>query len=431
MSRPPSPRVATLAVASLALGGDAVAHVEGDPARRAVFVPGALPGERVEAEVDLAARPARGRVLRVVDASASRVEPPCPVAARCGGCDWMHLAVEAQVAAHAELVAGALTRAGLEVPPIVTHAAPATTRFRTRARLAIVARRGHAVVGFRSSRSHDVVGVDTCLVLAPPLDATLPLLRELLAAERGEGEASVALGHGGKPVLDLRWQGELSPGVFAALERGVAEGRWAGAELWTAGTRTPARIGDARVVTAGGDDQPLVAPSAGFTQAQPAMNALLASRAVALLEADGRDVLELFSGSGNLTVVVARVAARVHAIEADAHAAQAARDNLAARGLTARVTCGDAEAAVVPPTTRRALLDPPRAGAPHAVAALAASRAERIVYVACEPGALARDAAVLGAAGFRLGAVETFEMFPHTHHVETVAAFVRPRARPS
>jgi 23S rRNA (uracil1939-C5)-methyltransferase len=142
-------------------------------------------------------------------------------------------------------------------------------------------------------------------------------------------------------------------------------------------------------------------------------------------EARPRHIVELFAGSGTLSVLLARDAASLVAVEIDPDAAACARQNLAARGLAAKVTAADADAFTIPPRTEVVVLDPPRAGAPGATAAIAASSARAVVYVACDPPTLARDLGVLCQRGFAITHIETFELFPQTSHVETVVRAVR------
>jgi 23S rRNA (uracil1939-C5)-methyltransferase len=427
-----------LAITSIAPGGQGVAHVVRGDERRAVFVARAAPGDVLEAQVDFEQRPARGSVLRLLEPSALRAEVPCPHAERCGGCDLMHLAHEAQLDAHRRIVGDLLERAtGAPVSAIAVHAAPSATRYRTRARLAVLAGRGRALVGYRRASSRHIEGIAACLVLDARLEAILPLLRETFAEERGEGEVAIALGDAGKPVLEVRWRGELTGNLYAALERHVGSGALAGAEVWISGAREPARIGDPRAVTVGADGEPLIVPAGGFAQAHAALNGALGRAVLALTEisasgpADAaRPVVELFAGSGNFTVLLARHTETMMAVESDARAVHAARANLAARGLRARVVEGDADAFDLPAATRTVVLDPPRGGASGAVHRVAASKVRRVVYVSCDATTLARDLEILARDGFALGRVELFEMFPHTSHVEIVASLERAPGAP-
>ena len=425
-----------LEISSIAAGGEGVAHLLHEDHRRAVFVPQVAPGDILEAMVDWRRKPARARVVRMIEASSMRVIPPCTIAANCGGCDLMHLTLEAQVEVHRAIVAAALERAhdgrseaGARVPHIATHPAPRAAGYRTRARLAVRTERGGVVLGYRQASSREVLAVERCWVLDDRLNALLPDLQDLFRDGRGHGEVAIALGTAGRPVIDLRWTGELEGSFFAALGARIEKGVYAGAEVWLDGARAPARFGDPRALTSAADGEPMWVPSGAFAQAHPAMNIELGERLLACTEPSGQAVVELFGGSGNFTVLLARHAGSLIAVESDARAVDAARANLARRGLTARILQRDADSFELPPGVRLVVLDPPRAGAGGAMRQILASRARRVVYVSCNVSTLARDIATLAGGGFQLSTVDMFEMFPHTSHVE--ALVVLDRRRPS
>ncbi|MDI1437578.1 class I SAM-dependent RNA methyltransferase [Polyangium sorediatum] len=426
-----------LHIENLAAGGAGVARLAD---RTAVFVPGTAPGERVEAEVDRNTRPARGRLLRVIEASPDRVDPTCLHVDACGGCDFMHLSPRAQEAAHAEIVRSAVAHATGEAPPAIhVHAAPEPLGYRTRARLYVRGERGRVRIGYRAPGSHTLVATPTCIVLASSIAGALDEIPAALAGSMGEGDVQVARGAGGRLVVDVTWRGEIAPAAWTAIDRRVAEGTWAGARVRMEGAKTPAVFGDPRPVLEGADGAPLVIAAGSFAQSSDHGATLLARRVAELARADvdasreGADeatnghVLELFAGSGTLSILLARGAASFVAVESDEGAARSARENLAARDLVGKVVATDADAYPVPPRVDVVVLDPPRAGAEGATAAIAASRVQRIVYVACDPATLARDLGVLSRAGFSLTHLETVELFPQTSHVETVARLVRRR----
>jgi 23S rRNA (uracil1939-C5)-methyltransferase len=422
-----------LAITSIAPGGQGVAHIAHGDERRAVFVARTAPGDVLEAEVDFEHRPARVEAVRLLEPSELRAAAPCPVSERCGGCDLMHLTRDAQHDVHRRIARELLERATRSaVPEIPMHAAPTATQYRTRARFAVLANRGRAVVGYRRAVSRHIEDITACLVLDERLHAALPLLHRLFEGERGEGEAAVALGDKGRPVLDLRWRGNLEGTFFARLAHHVQSGDLAGAEVWLSGALEPARIGDPRAVTVGADGEALFVPSGGFAQAHASLNVELGRTVLAFagIEASAaaetsRPVVELFAGSGNFTVLLARHTPALVAVETEARAAAASRANLAARGLSARIVEGDADNFEFPPKARTVVLDPPRAGAAGAARRLAASKVRRVVYVSCDATTLARDVETLVQGGFRLRRVEMFEMFPHTSHIELLALLER------
>ena len=245
-------------------------------------------------------------------------------------------------------------------------------------------------------------------------------MRAICATNKGDGEASLALGKDGKPVIAITWRPELPITAFSEAERRVKEGRLAGVEILMHGVNTPARIGDPRPVFMASDGLPVHAPPRGFAQASEIGDRVLVDLVARRARASGLRVLELFAGSGNFTVALAREAAKVTAVELDPAASAAARENVAARGL-ANVTsvAADADAYPIPKDTEVVVLDPPRAGARGAAAALAAhKKVKRIVYVSCEPTTLARDLKTLAA--YTIVSVDAVDLFPDTSHVETV-----------
>lgn len=425
--RPGDARQATLRlrleVTSLAKGGEGIARAEIDGRPRVVLVPRTAPGDIVEADVHIEAGTPRGRVLQIVRPSPDRVPPPCPFVDRCGGCDRMHLTLEAQRRAHEQIVREAIGAAAGAIE-LRVHPAERTERWRTRLRLGARSGRNRIEAGFRAPRSHEIVEVDSCLVATEAVDEARGEAAAWLAGSRGHGEIVIQQGVGGRAALLLRWEGELAPSVFAGAEERVKSGRWSGVQILMEGARQPAVIGDASAVMSGADGFPLRAAAGGFMQAHEATSGELVRTASEAVP-EGSPVLELFCGAGNMTVMIARRAGRLEAVEDDDRAVAAARANLAARGLTARVVRADANAYDVPSWARVVVLDPPRTGAAEASRRIARSRARRVVMVSCDPATLARDLAILAEGGWRLSSLDLFEMFPHTSHVETLAVLDR------
>ena len=421
MSRPgssrrrPSSSSRSLVVDSIAPTGEGVARDDG----RAVFVRGALPGERVEAVVS-GGRTLRGRLTRVMQASPDRVEPPCPHARSCGGCDLMHAEPGAQRRLHAAIVEQAT---GMSASVLGGAALP-TERYRSRARLTLRADGRRVVVGYRKPRSHDVCHVDSCLVLCGELEALLALLPAMLAGSRGEGSALLALGASRRPVVELHWKGELGPTLFEGAAAAVDDGRVQGIRVWPEGATAPATFGDPQAATTAADGEVLALAAGGFAQASEAGSIALARRVAELAGAGGR-IVELFAGSGTLSVLLARQADSFIAVEQEAPAVEALRENLKRRALSAKIKTADAGGFKIPRPVRCVVLDPPRAGASSAVDKIITARPSRIVYVSCNPVTLGRDAKALVAGGFALESIDLFELFPHTSHVESVAFFQR------
>jgi 23S rRNA (uracil1939-C5)-methyltransferase len=449
-------------VTSLAPGGDGVAHVELRGERRAVFVPRSAPGDRLRVEIDASRRPARGRVVQILAPGPDRVEPACPWSDRCGGCDWMHLSLAAQRRAHAEQLRAALPEAWRDSPIEYVPASgeglqPTGLVYRARARLHARSERrggGRVHVGMHQAGTHDPVEVDRCAVLDPVLDRARALLAGLLLGSTGHGEVQLALGRleakagepargeGRAPVLDVRWTGELAPRVFGALEDAVRAGTIAGAQVTLDGATRPAVIGDPTPWTAGADGLPLRLAPGGFGQASEVANVALVQHVAAAVRkwCEGRgspaaSIVELYCGSGNLSVVLAAGLRRhgdgddtppgdLVCVEADRGACEATRANLEARGLRGRVVEADANTFAWGAATKVLVLDPPRTGARAVAERLVQGRVQLVVYVSCDTQTLGRDLAVL-AGTYAPASMAAFEMFPQTSHVETVAVLQR------
>jgi 23S rRNA (uracil1939-C5)-methyltransferase len=273
-----------------------------------------------------------------------------------------------------------------------------------------------------------VVEVARCLVLHPELDRARLALSPLLEGAHGRGEAQIAFGVAERPVLELRWRGKLAPATFSRLEDGVKAGSWAGARVFEGEVSRPAVFGDPSPWTVAADAQPLRLAPGGFAQASDGANAQLGERllALALRFAAPRlgAVVELFAGAGNFTVLLARHAGRVVAVESSEPACEALRQNLAARDLRAKVAFGLAEEHATSRATHLVVLDPPRTGAKLVAERLVRERPRVVAYVSCDVPTLARDLRILAPA-YDPAALESFAMFPHTPHSETLAVLTR------
>jgi 23S rRNA (uracil1939-C5)-methyltransferase len=278
--------------------------------------------------------------------------------------------------------------------------------------------------------THEPVEVDTCAVLDPALDRARESLPHLLAGSTGRGEVLLGLGTERRPVLDIRWTGALAASVFASLDAATRSSEMAGARVVLDGSTRPARIGDPTPWATGADGLPLRLAPGGFGQASERANDELGRYVVERVRERpnmrAASMVELYAGSGNLSVLLAREVGELVCVESDRDACDAARANLGARGLAARVVEADAGAFEWGSATKLVLLDPPRTGARPVAERLLESRVQAVVYVSCDAQTLGRDLGVLANA-YDLRSVATFEMFPQTSHVETVVVLERRR----
>lgn len=431
-----------LVVDALGDAGDGIARTVGGT----VFLPWVLPGERVRAR--LVGRRGGGHLAEAeahVAESPDRVTPPCPHFGACGGCALQHWADRPYAEWKRAKLVDALARAGFDGAPVapLARTPPATRR---RADLAL--RRGAAgiTLGFHARGSNEVVDLAVCVVLDPRLVALFAPLRALLRglkALRREGSAVLNLLDTG-PDLLLRTDAALDAAGRAALavfaERhgipriawirsgstmGVRSGSAAGAQN-AAASETAAQLGPATIRWG----EAVVAPPPGaFLQASPDGEAAIVAAVLAGLPTPlpaRMHVGELYAGIGTLTfALAARV--RVTAFEGSAEAVAALA---AAAGRTgARITAVrrdlDRQPLLAPELKGFAavVLDPPFAGAAEQVALLARARAPSIVYVSCNPAALARDAVALRQVGYRVTAATPVDQFLWSPHLESVVAF--------
>ncbi len=397
-------------------GGEAVGRL---PDGKACFVPYAIPGERVVVEVvEDRARWARARVVEVVEPSPDRVTAPCVYfgEGRCGGCQLQHVEYGAQAALKRRIVIEQLQRiGGIADPPVAETVTVRPFGYRNGARFAVD---DEGRLSFRRAGSHDLIAIDRCLLVADEVHA----LRQE-AGDDWHGAEEVAIRAGlrtGEGAL-LVTPGEAGLPPLPPGETPVA----------LLGPRGAVALrGDPTITerAAGHDFQ--VSPTAFFQSSTEAADVVAALVREAADVEEGELALDLYAGVGLLTAVLVDAGADVVAVESVAAAAEDARANLP--GVDVRT--GDAVAVAAELVAQAeqvdvVVLDPPRKGAPAALCRSLAALAPRvIVYVSCDPAALARDSRVLAGLGYELARAVPVDQFAQTAHVETVATFL-PAAR--
>ncbi len=431
-----------LDVTSLDQEGRGVARVDG----KAVFVEGALPGERVT-YTTLRKKPSFeiARAETILRPSAVRTVPRCPHFSVCGGCSMQHLDAAAQVATKQRSLEDALWHIGRVRPREILPAihGPAWG-YRHRARLSVryVAKKGGVLVGFHERKSSYVADMLSCATLPPHVSGLLPRLRELvgdLSIRDRLPQIELAVGDGDAPVeaLVLRVLEPPSP-ADRDLLRAFADRHGVQFYLQPAGpeTATPFHPPDRRLAyTLPEFDLRFPYAPTEFTQVNPAINGVLVRRALRLLDPQpGERIADFFCGLGNFSLPIARRGASVVGVEGSAALVRRAEENAALNGLSAPTRFVAANLFEATPESLealgpldRVLIDPPREGAIALVKALPGDGPpRRIVYVSCSPATLARDTAILvHDHGYALSAAGIVNMFPHTAHVESIAVFDR------
>jgi 23S rRNA (uracil1939-C5)-methyltransferase len=399
----------TVEIESLAPGGDAVGR-QRDPQGaataadgRATFVPLAAPGERVRARIVKAKdRVAWGELVAIERRGPARIEAPCPVFGACGGCQWQHVAIEAQRAAKKAIVERAL---GVTIGDVVAASTP--FGYRDRAKLA-VGQGGR--LGFRARASHDVVDVQACPLFTEALGRAYPAVRAMARGLPPETEIDVQAGTDGVHVnvgrTDATGAGHAKREIDRLNAAGVVGLSLAGKNALGADAVNVDEEGGA----------PMNVPAGGFAQVGRAANAVLVDAVMQAVGASPGVVLELFAGSGNFTRRLLAVATAVHASDADPGAIERGKKTAPGAAWALRPQAVEADTVV---------LDPPREGADRAHLEAASKARRRVVYVSCDPQTLSRDARTLKAAGLTLASAVALDLMPQTHHIEVVATFVR------
>lgn len=417
---------AQVEIARLGQRGEGVARGPAGP----VFIPYALPGESVLADLD----GDKGRVLEVMAPSPDRVTAICPYFGTCGGCAVQSFAPHPYAAWKRDLVVAALAKAGIvgEVLPLRDAHGQGRRRATIHARSeashgATPSKKPH--VGFMRARAHDVVDLQFCPILAPGLGQALPAARALASALNPFIKPlDLVINETGAGLdVDLRGLGPLSASVVRLLTGCAAEldiARLANHGDVVVQRREPTvMMGRARVAL----------PPGAFLQATSLGEKTLADLVLAAV-GSARKVADLFCGLGPFSLRMAeRATVAAFDIEGPALTAlsRAARATPDLRPITAEAR----------DLFRRPLLpaelaqfdavvfDPPRAGAAEQAAALARSTVPLVVAVSCNPATFARDAAVLIGGGYEMASVAPVDQFRYSAHLELVAAFSRRKPR--
>ncbi len=464
MARPKRGEILSLTIDDLAYGGEGVGRADG----YVVFVPGGLPGDRLQVRlVQARSRFGRGAIETILEPSAERVDPPCPYFGRCGGCRLQHMAYPAQLAYKAKQVADALERLGglrdVPIRPII--GADEILGYRNKMEFTVARPRrsagaapemadGGPVVGLHETERYDsVLDIERCLLQSDRMNGLLAEARAFFA-DRGLTVYEQETGEGLLRFLMLRegrHTGELMTNVVtsapAVSELAPLVQRLQTREPGT--TSVIMNVNPKKASVAVGVEEHLLGGRdhirervGGLTFRVSAnsffqTNTRQAERLFDLVvESTGltgtETVIDLYSGTGAISLLLARRARWVYGVELAQAAVDDAGANAAANDITNCTFLAGEVRFVLPSliakgvTAEVVVADPPRAGFhPKALHALVTLGARRIVYVSCNPTTLARDLGELARGGYRLEWVQPVDMFPHTPHIEAVARLER------
>lgn len=430
--------------------GEGVGRVDGFT----LFIPGALPGEKVTAKV-LKLKKAYGyaKLVEVLEASLDRVAAPCAIYAQCGGCQLQHLGYDAQLRWKRQLVVDALERIGKldlrEVPVHATRGMDEPWGYRNKAQVPVgQGEGGELVAGFYARGSHRIIDMEACLIQHPRNDEVVQRVKQL-AGELGIRAYNEATGKGllrhvvvrygfytGEVMLVLVTNGESLPhrdALIGMLREAIPGLKSVCQNINKA--RTNVIFGDTTRTIWGEDtirdtigDVQFLISARSFYQVNPPQTKLLYDTAVLYARLTGNEtVMDAYCGIGTISLFLAKHAGDVYGVEIVPEAIADAKRNAELNDVrNATFEVGDAgevftkwkQAGVRPDVI---VVDPPRKGCDQALLeAMLDMAPQRIVYVSCNPATLARDLAVLTASGYALREVQPVDMFPHTVHVESV-----------
>ncbi|HYQ72133.1 MAG TPA: 23S rRNA (uracil(1939)-C(5))-methyltransferase RlmD, partial [Gammaproteobacteria bacterium] len=358
----------------------------------------------------------------------------------CGGCSLQHLEAGAQIRAKQQVLLDNLQHIGGVLPETVL--APLTGPvwgYRGKARLGVkdVIKKGRVLVGFRERRASYIADLSRCEVMHPSVGEHIGELARLIAsldARARIAQIEVAVSEAATALV-FRHLDPLGEADLARLrDYAQASGLHIYLQGGGPGTVRPLEPADSVLSYHLPDQQVEIRflPH-DFTQVNTAINRQMIARVLQLLEPGTDDrVLDLFCGLGNFTLPLARLAGSVTGVEGEAGLVSRASDNAARNGLenvffhVADLATDQRDSDWAGGNYNKVLLDPPRSGAAEVIDTVGNIAPERIVYVSCHPGSLARDAGrLVNDKGYRLQAAGVMDMFPHTAHVESIALFVR------
>ncbi|RYV01936.1 23S rRNA (uracil(1939)-C(5))-methyltransferase RlmD [Shewanella sp. OPT22] len=428
-SKKTSPKM-TMEIRQLDHLGAGVAHHQG----KVVFVPGALPSEKVELQlVEQKKKFAKGKLLNVIEESDERVEPECPHFAHCGGCDLQHLKIENQRKHKVESLKQIFSKLTNIEPEVVSIIEGEDMHYRRRAKLATYfdTNTKQLIVGFRQLASHKIEPIKTCMVIAPKLSALiepLSLVLNQLKSVRTIGHVELIAGENATFVVirTPKAIGESDKSLlknFAASHNVILQLQHDNEieQLFGEETQPIYEVNDTALAFNPGN----------FVQVNGDINQKMVAQAIDWLKPNSSDrVLDLFCGMGNFSLPLAKLCNKVVGIEGVDAAVEQAKQNAQTNHIenTEFYEC-DLTSDITEKTwygkVDKLLLDPARAGAYEALQKVRKMNPERIVYVSCDPASLSRDSKLLIDDGYELQKLSMIDMFPQTHHIEAMALFTR------
>ncbi len=442
---------AEVEITGLGSSGEGVGKVNGFT----VFVKGALPGEKVKVKLFQVKKSyASGSILEILQPSAQRVEPQCPFYKSCGGCQLQHLSYEGQLAVKRQQVKDALERIGhiegCEVLPVIGMENP--WHYRNKMQFPAAKTEGKIQIGCYAALTHNVIDIKDCIIQKQANNKIMQVVRKWMQQfniaaydeTTGKGVVRHVMGRIGVKTgdvmaviitacYDIPHAGELvtmlknEVGGLKSIVQNINKKR----TNIIMGNKNRVLYGKSTIKDKLGSLKFNISPLSFFQVNSEQTEKLYAAALDFAALNGGETVIDCYCGTGTISLYMAKKAGRVYGIEIVEPAIKDAVANAAANNIAnAEFICGDA-AIEMPALLNKGvkpdvvLLDPPRAGCDKKVlSAIAGVKPQKIVYVSCNPASLARDMAFLTENGYKALKAQPVDMFPMTHHVETVAEMV-------
>lgn len=436
---------------NLGFEGEGVGRIEGFT----VFVPDALPGEEVEIKiVKVTKNYAFGKLIKVISQSVDRVEPMCTLK-RCGGCQLMHLSYQSQLEFKKQRVIDSLERIG-KLKDIVVHDTIGMDnpyRYRNKAQFPVGLKSGKVVVGFYAQRTHEIVDTPSCLIQDEVSDRAMEVIRKwaynndisiydetngkgllrhvMVRKAFKTGEVMVVIITNGYDIPYKEKLIEMLKENIAGLKSVIQNINRERTNV-ALGRDNKVIFGSGTITDYIGDLKFRISPLS-FFQVNPVQTEVLYNKALEYAGLNGHEtVIDAYCGTGTISLFLARKARKVYGVEIVEPAIMDARKNAIENGIeNTEFIVGKSEE-VIPDLYNQGVradvivVDPPRKGCDEELLrTIASMRPEKVVYVSCDPGTLARDLKYLEENGYKVREVQPVDMFPVTAHTEVVTQLVR------